>query len=60
MNIAVDTILGILFSIGGLLIIFLAFKDEPSNEKSESTKSSNIQIKILGIGIFIGGLIYAF
>lgn len=60
MNIAVDTILGILFSIGGLLIIFLAFKDGPSNEKSESTKSSNIQIKILGIGIFIGGLIYAF
>ena len=34
--------------------------NEPSKEQSESSKSSKIQMKILGIGLFIGGLFYAF
>lgn len=60
MDLNFELILGILFSIAGLILIVYAFKNEPSKEQSESSKSSKIQMKILGIGLFIGGLFYAF
>jgi len=53
-------ILGILISLIGLLLTIYAFINKPKKEESESSKSANIQLKIFGIGLFIGGLIYAF
>lgn len=55
-----DLILGILISMGGLLLLIICFKNEPNKVQSESSKSATIQMKILGLGLLIGGLIYAF
>ncbi|GAB2621142.1 hypothetical protein [Belliella aquatica] len=60
MKLDFDFILGIIISMGGLLLLILSFRNEPSKAKSESSKAASIQIKILGLGLFIGGLIYAF
>lgn len=60
MKLDFDFILGIIISMVGLLLLILSFRNEPSKAKSESSKSAIIQIKILGLGLFIGGLIYAF
>lgn len=60
MKLDFDFILGIIISIGGLLLLILSFRNEPSKSKSESSKSVSIQIKIFGLGLFIGELIYAF
>jgi len=53
-------ILGLLIALVGVLLTIYAFTNEPKKDDSQSSKSANIQIKILGISLFIGGIIYAF
>jgi predicted acyltransferase len=60
MGFDLDMILGLLFSLCGIVLIILAAKNRPVNNQSESSKSANIQLAILGIGLLIGGLLYAF
>lgn len=60
MEAAFHVLIGLLISVIGLLLTVYAFMKDQKKEDSESLKSANIQLKILGIGLFFGGLIYAF
>ena len=53
-------ILGILISSIGAILTIYAFLNLPKKEDNESLKSANIQLKILGVVLLIGGLVYAF
>ncbi len=53
-------IIGLLLAASGLLIILYGWKNNQQKEISESTKSANSQLIILGIGLIIGGLFFAF
>jgi len=55
-----NLIIGLLLSLIGIILTIYAFQNEPRKDQSESTRSANIQMKILGIGLFIVGLIWAF
>lgn len=55
-----NLILGLLISVIGILLTIYAFSNQPDKDENEFGKSANIQLKIMGIGCFICGLIWAF
>lgn len=52
-------ILGVLISVAGFFLIIYVFMNTPDKTDNKFSKAANVQFKILGLGLFIGGLFYA-
>lgn len=56
----IDTIIGLLVSLLGLIMVIYLFINPSEKDDNESLKSANFQFMVLGIALIIIGLIIAF